>query len=474
VVSSKNTSSWRARFVSLAVLGASVLALPVQSQTRQDAPLPASWVTLKQRLGLAVDAQAWDEVFQQLDGYETELAGVPEFDRLFGVAAARSGHTTRAVMALERVLDHDPNDQVVRAELASLHFRGGENRLAREMLESLLVTNSRDSLPSDAANRIDHFLRALDERQRSLKEGWSGWTSLSYGFDTNVSAGTRLKTVELPALPGIAFTPGASLQAISSSVRKTQVGARWLGERFGGEVGWGDCVPQFEASAQFNDALRASEFSQHIWGVDVGWSCPQEGRQREWNWTFSGNQAYQGGQHLRDSAGFRANHSWYRGDSSMWQVTAQSTVMRYLQDSLRNGRRDSVQMGWIGKLGEEEAWLTGFAMSLTQEMPTVSERAYQGYRGSGLQTYARYHLSRNWSVLGLVNYESRSYGGQDVLYLNERKDHDTLYSLALNYRVNDGHQLSLSVSRQINDSNQALYGYERRIYLLNWRLALGQ
>lgn len=57
-----------------------------------------------------------------LGGKHPELMGDPLFDYFYGVAAVEVGHPTAGVLALERVLLNDPNNDLVRLELARAYL----------------------------------------------------------------------------------------------------------------------------------------------------------------------------------------------------------------------------------------------------------------------------------------------------------------------------------------------------------------
>lgn len=72
--------------------------------------------------------------FALLDKAEMARAGEPRFDYLMGVAALDAGHATRAVFALERVVQRDPQDMLARAELGRAYLAVGDATAAREQL----------------------------------------------------------------------------------------------------------------------------------------------------------------------------------------------------------------------------------------------------------------------------------------------------------------------------------------------------
>ncbi len=64
--------------------------------------------------------------FALLDPLEIARAGESAFDYLLGIAALDSGHVTRAIFALERVLAVQPQNNLARAEIARAYLIAGE------------------------------------------------------------------------------------------------------------------------------------------------------------------------------------------------------------------------------------------------------------------------------------------------------------------------------------------------------------
>ncbi|HEY4373768.1 MAG TPA: tetratricopeptide repeat protein, partial [Burkholderiales bacterium] len=150
-----------------------------------------------------IDAKKSTEAFALLDPLEDARAGDPDFDYLLGMAAIDSGHLTRGVFALERVIAVKPNFPEARAEIARAYFLMGENRAAREEFEAVKASNP----PPSVVTNVNQFLDALQARE-SVRDvsGITGYLEASYGYDTNANAATSTGNFAIPALSGAVVT----------------------------------------------------------------------------------------------------------------------------------------------------------------------------------------------------------------------------------------------------------------------------
>jgi tetratricopeptide (TPR) repeat protein len=419
---------------------------------------------LSQAQRLAAD-NAWTDLFVLLAPQERHHAGNFEFDRLLALSAARSGQNTRAVLALERALSSDPKDASLQAELATLYFQGGENNAALEIFESLRQTD----LPNEVVGRVDQFLRALDDRQRQVREGFTPWVSVSTGYDSNVNAGTSQASILIPSLSNLPFTPSDSLKATGSSFTNTQLGLRWVNSLDNDTGVLNGCRLLIELTAQNMHYASADQYDQQGFSSDTSLGCPQNNRSREWIFGVVTQNTSLKGDALRNNQALRVQHLWNFSNVSQIALTAQSGKQIFQQDHDRDGTRQLINLGWASKLGDQERWLAGVNIAATQESPDFSIRKYQGYMGTQLQAHLRYRVNRDWAVQVFGSHEDRRHSEADSLYVTKRVDSDNLFALGLTYRTSQDSVLTMSHSLQSNKSNQSLYSFDRNITSLGWR-----
>lgn len=135
--------------------------------------------------GTAETLISWKSNYQSLSEQEPYKAGDPVFDSLMGQVAYRAGHFTRSVMAWERVVALQP-----------------ENQQAREgLMQALRAVGDRDALSMHAAhlNRIpqvanatrtdDSFFVAFDALDHIGASNWKGYVEAGIGKDSNMNSG---------------------------------------------------------------------------------------------------------------------------------------------------------------------------------------------------------------------------------------------------------------------------------------------
>ncbi|MGS2742363.1 outer membrane beta-barrel protein [Halomonas sp. LS-001] len=120
--------------------------------------------------------------YQALQASELSNSGQPDFDYWLGVAALRAGHPSHALIALDRVIIHQPNHAGARLErLAALIQL--DQRLAAE---SEIARLNALSPPPEAQAAIERFQAVLDQRQRSETEPQHRWQlGVDIGYDSN-------------------------------------------------------------------------------------------------------------------------------------------------------------------------------------------------------------------------------------------------------------------------------------------------
>ena len=122
--------------------------------------------------------------YEELSPMQRELAGTAEFDYLLGVAALDSGRIEEAIIAFERVLALVPNHAGAQMDLARAYYSAGSFDLAQAAFLKLRAANP----PPAAQEAIARYLEAIETRRRQTQPGWSGYSDLGLGYDSNITA----------------------------------------------------------------------------------------------------------------------------------------------------------------------------------------------------------------------------------------------------------------------------------------------
>ena len=123
------------------------------------------------------------QAFQELSAVQSRMSGMPEFDYLLGVAALDSGRIDDAIIAFERVLALVPNHAGAQMDLARAYYAAGSFDLAEAAFLKLQASNP----PPAAQIAINRYLETLKARRLLIQAGWSGYTELGIGYDTNIT-----------------------------------------------------------------------------------------------------------------------------------------------------------------------------------------------------------------------------------------------------------------------------------------------
>jgi hypothetical protein len=148
-------------------------------------PSPDAPTVLSEAKRLLDEGKA-SEAYALLAERETDLAGTPGFDYLFGVAALDTHRAKDAVFALERVVADQPDFLGARMDLARAQLELGERSLAREQFRYLLTQQP----PEETRVVIQRYLDSIGARDMHISARWSALAQVGAGYDSNANGST--------------------------------------------------------------------------------------------------------------------------------------------------------------------------------------------------------------------------------------------------------------------------------------------
>ncbi len=141
----------------------------------------------------------------ELGNQHPELMGETLFDYYYGVAAVDSGRISLGVLSLERVLLADPNNDLVRLELARAYFALGEYQRAREEFEEV----KKHQPPAGVQATITTYLDAIKEKEGRYKPVYGAYVELGIGYNNNVNTAAAINNIILPYWGPVFLSPSA-------------------------------------------------------------------------------------------------------------------------------------------------------------------------------------------------------------------------------------------------------------------------
>lgn len=441
------SSPWRVRllFSARACSLSALLAFQASpSLAQSDALLQA-----RERLEAREPAAA----FNILSPHEAERAGDPAFDYLLGISALDSGHPTRAIFALERVLAMQPENNLARAEIARAYLLAGEVDTARDEL----VAARRGPMPAEAAAAIDRVLSELSQpgSGRSAR-AVSGYLELGLGHDSNINSATSTSEFALPEFGGLilkldpgnrerssAFaTAGAGLNIYSPvNADLALVGA--LHAR----------LTHHAATSTFNPSqLDASVGLAHARGANTFTGALQFGHTR-----IDGD-AY------RTAAG--VSGQWQRNLTPTLQVASFFQVARvsYDNQTLRNVQRYVGGLGFVRSLDSGERLVYGSTYAV-RENPVHQGIPHVGHGGVGARLGGEWQTGAlTWFTQGQM--EARRYGGTEPYFGARRADDQMDASVGVHWQMSPAWRLTPQLMHTRNRSSIVIFSYDRTVLQL--------
>ncbi len=172
--------SWGQRAGGLVLVGGLLIGAPVKAETADE----AAAAEMADRLQSKIDRRDYEAAADLAHQHEMELAGLPTFDLVAGLAHLYADRPDRAVHYFERVVLVDPGHDRGRLELARALFAVGDYEAARGHFETVMERNP----PEPVAARAQRFIAAIDQRLADRQASFTAWVEGRFGYDDNVLA----------------------------------------------------------------------------------------------------------------------------------------------------------------------------------------------------------------------------------------------------------------------------------------------
>ncbi len=399
-----------------------------------------------------IDTKQHAAAFALLDPLESDRAGDPAYDFLLGLAAIDSGHLTRAVFALERVLAARPDDPRVRAEIARAYFLMGEGENAKREFAAVKAAKP----PAEVAATIERFLDALDirgNRPPTDREGFTGYAEAGLGHDSNANGATGTGSFAIPLFPGAIFNLGAGATSRSDTFLTFSGGLN--GRKF-----LSPSVTLF-GSANVDQRINSSVDTSDTGSLSGSLGVTIERNEDEFTLAAQGQTFDVDHNRFRNSLGGIAQ--WRRNFTPFDQLTVygQYTRLTYPNQRTRDAGRTAIGAALAhafdipaspvlfasGYLGNEDERNTG--------VPQFGHRFAGGRLGGQVDVMKGMRFTAN------LTYEERRYGGPDPLFLVNRRDRETGLRFSLPWDVAPNWTLTPQVSFTDNRSNVVVSHYKR-------------
>ncbi|MDB5145954.1 MAG: hypothetical protein JWQ66_4669 [Mucilaginibacter sp.] len=407
-----------------------------------------------------LDAKKAPEAFALLDPLEDARAGDPDFDYLLGIASIDSGHLTRGVFALERVIAVKPNFPEARAEIARAYFLMGENRAAREEFEAVKASNP----PPTVISNVNQFLDALQARESGRNvTGISGYIEMGLGYDTNANAATTAGAFAIPAFGGTVFTNSTNGQQTHA----------WFASVGGGVSGryridseWA-LIGSATISERYNN--KYDQFDTGYLTADGGVSWKRE--RNEIVGLLQTQESRVDNNVFRRANGGTLQYRYSLNDTSEMSVYGQHSRQVYPGQRQRDTLRDVLGVAYAKTFEVKLAPTLYGGVYGGQEVETQQNQGFGnfGNRLNGLRLGGQISITPKLSAFINGSYEDRVYRGPDPLFVDTRHDKQSDVRIGANYVVGRNLTITPSAAWTDNRSNIIIYDYSRWITMVNLR-----
>jgi hypothetical protein len=389
------------------------------------------------------DAGKAADAYELLSGQEVAMAGTPEFDYLFGIAALDSHHPKEAVFALERVVAAKPDFLGARMDLARAQLELGQRSLAREQFRYLLTQQP----PEETRVVIQRYLDSIGERDRRMSARWSALAKMCAGYDSNSNGSTNEQSF-------LCFTLDPHNVATRSSFGElTLTGGNVLslGRTFG-IVSNLDLMHRANTDASFVDQSLSSLGSTAVW-LNGAW---------RFSGGFDGYLGWLDGSNHERGVNMNLGASRQFGGNYEGAVSLRAGTLEYHDDALRILDTNRYLAGFSltrFNLGERGARVGGTLLLGTDD--TKHADSPYGNDRYGIRLFGSMAVRPNAVAYAELSEMSTSYDG--TFFGSTREDDQLALTLAADLQDFPARRWTLTPRLRYmkNDSNISLYEYDR-------------
>jgi tetratricopeptide (TPR) repeat protein len=399
------------------------------------------------KLLAANDARA---AFALLSPHESQRAGEPDFDFLLGVAALHSGQPTRAIFALERVLEARPGHARARAEIARAYLAAGETETARREFTSV----RRSELPPEAAAGIDRYLDAISRIEASRTFQLRPFIEGRIGRDSNVNSATGSGQIAIPALGGLLVTLDPQ-------------GTR-RGDNFLSLAGGANLRAPLRPDLAIVGGVAATQVVNHredrfdTGNLDASAGLSWTRGRDTYGLAVQGNRFLIDGSRFRDALGLVGQ--WQHHYSANTQVTlfGQFARLSYPSQSIRDADRAVAGVGAAHAFAPSGVVAYG-SLYAGREDERAGGVPHLGHALAGARAGMQWPSSAAHTLFLDAGYERRRHGGPEPFFLDTRRDEQYSLTVGLHYVPARDWRVTPQVAITRNQSNVSLFDFSRSV-----------
>ena len=391
---------------------------------------------------------------------EYEGSGDIEFDYLLGVAALEAGKLDKATLALERVLESNPNYAGARIDMGRAFMLLGDAVRAQEEFTAVLELNP----PDVVRERVEGFMAEMAQRAAVAKTNWSGFFGITLGRDSNVNNAPSNAEQFIPGFNTVVLDPDSveTPSNYSALAGRIQVDHH-INDRFGVYAGLDLTlrrnfqVPQFDSAGGELRVGGTISLSNHEleFSLAVGktYLDPQPGRSN----TFLEHPLY------RNLVGGTAQWRFNINDRNQLQTTLQYNRLRYLDEATSVFDSDQTVLGlnWFRAFGANNQGVGFLGAYLGKESDIhgnpSGEKDFFGLRAGG-----QYGLTSKWAIFATMGLMSADFQRFQVIHRKTRDDKRYDLSLGMSYTLWENWSLRPQLSLTRQDSSIGLYEFNRK------------
>ena len=384
----------------------------------------------------------------QLGTKHPELMGDPLFDYFYGVAAVEAGHTSLGVLSLERVLLNDPNNDLVRLELARAYYAQAEYQRAKDEFEAV----KRNQPPAGVVSTINVYLDDIKAKEGQFKVTYGFYVELGMGYNNNVNAATAVNNIILPYI-------GPVQLGTTSQPQKSMFGYDSIGANV--------AIPVDTNVSIFANANTSAQRYSQTDGYDLNVTNATTGvKISDGPTTYKiagfGSIAQIDQTPVPNTYGAGGEVARHLTDTDSVMAAVGSTVLKY--PSQFNAYNSNLNIATVGyrKLFPTTTWkpVVDFSVNTAHQTDT-SNRPDLGRRIAGGSVQLSMLPSEKVGLTIGAGYAQSKYDANDLLYQAARTDNLYSGNAVLQYKLTKDLSARMEVTYYNNLSNLNLYGYEQ-------------